>query len=269
MKVFADLHIHTTASDGIYSAEQVIDILEKHSISVFSISDHDTIGSIKQAQAIAADRGMTCIPAVEFSCRYMDKPVHILGYMKDYESVSSFLSIRTSNREERAMAILEKLKAYKMNIDFSTVLEEAGASYAIGRPHIARAMYKMGYIRSLQEAFDRYIGDGKPCFVPKMNFMIKDTVDIIRKAKGIPVLAHPFESQITDMLDEITAFGIEGIEVYTPKNSGGKLDMLKEYAYRNRLLITGGTDFHGDRDYDPFGIDEALFSRFNEKWGQL
>ncbi len=269
MNVYADLHMHTTASDGIYPPEKKIEILKSSNISVFSISDHDTVRSVKSALQCAAENGMTCIPAVEFSCRYRDKPVHILGYMKEYETAAEYLEVRTSDRETRAMAILERLKDFRINVEYSAVLEEAGNSQSIGRPHIARTMFKMGYIRSLQEAFDRYIGDGKPCFVPKMSFEISDTVGIIKQARGIPVLAHPFESSVGDMLEEITAFGVEGIEVYTPKNSGGKIDTLREFAYSRKLLITGGTDYHGDRDYDPFGIDKETYRHFAEKWEAL
>lgn len=269
MNVYADLHVHTTASDGIFTAEKITDILKSRDIQVFSISDHDTTGSISSALKYAEQSGMICIPAVEFSCRYRGKPVHILGYMKDYRKAEEYLTVRTSNRETRAMAILEKLRDFRIEIEYSTVLEEAGSSQSIGRPHIARTMFKMGYIRSLQEAFDRYIGDGKPCFVPKMSFDIKDTVDIIKQAGGIPVLAHPFESSVGDMLEEITAFGVEGIEVYTPKNSGGKIDALRDFANSRKLLITGGTDYHGDRDYDPFGIDRETYMQFAAKWEAL
>ena len=146
---------------------------------------------------------------------------------------------------------------------------EANNAYSLGRPHIARLMYKNGYINSIREAFDKYIGDDKPCYVKKMLFSIDETVDLIHKSRGLASLAHPSESGIMEYIDDIKKMGIDCIEVYTPKNDRKTIDILKNYCANNNLLITGGSDFHGDYDYNPFGIDKINSDIFLEKWEAL
>ncbi len=267
MTVIADLHMHTNNSDGIYPPKQLVKFLKQKKIQIFSITDHDTINGIKDIIDNCSE--MTFIPGIEFSCEYKNKQVHILGYMKNYENVLPYLEIRKQNRIDRAKQILDKLREYNINLNFNELLLEAKDAYSIGRPHIARIMLRNGYISNIREAFDRYIGDNKPCYVKKMLFPIDQTVKLIHDSKGIASLAHPSESGVLDYIDDIKDMGIDGIEVYTPKNDKRTIEVLKLYCLKNNLLITGGSDFHGDYEYTPFGIDRINADKFMIKWEAL
>jgi len=267
--VVADLHLHTNASDGKYSLLVLCELLKINKLKYFSITDHDSIRSIKESIEWAEKNAMTNIPGVEYSTINDGKQVHIIGYMKNYEKAGELLDIRKKDRIERAKKIVSLLNKNNIEIEFEDVLIEARKSESVGRPHIARAMIKNGQIKDIKEAFEKYIGDNKSCYVPKMEFTIKETVDMIHSLKGIAVIAHPFENDAYKDLEEICEAGIDGIEVYTPKNKTYQIDFLVDFAKPKKLLITGGSDFHGENLYSPFGLYNDILQKFLDKWRSL
>ncbi|MGE3063643.1 MAG: PHP domain-containing protein [bacterium] len=267
--VIADLHLHTIASDGRYAPLVLCELLKLNGIKFFSLTDHDSVRSVAEAVEWAEMNGMTNIPGVEYSTFNSGRQIHILGYMKDYKKAGELLDIRKKDRIERAKKMVDLLNENNIKIDFEDVLIEAKESESVGRPHIARAMLKNEQIADLKEAFDRYIGDNKCCYVPKMEFTIRETVEMIHSLRGLAVMAHPFENEAYRDLEEIYSMGIDGLEVYTPKNRVNQIDFLLDFAKPRKLLITGGSDYHGDNIYTPTGLHNDVFEIFLEKWRSL
>lgn len=267
--VIADLHLHTNASDGRYSPLVLCELLKLNNIKYFSITDHDSVRSVKEALEWAENNKMTNVPGVEYSTFHNGRQIHILGYMKDYAKAGELLDVRKKDRIERAKKMVALLNEKNIQIDFEDVLIEAKESESVGRPHIARAMLKNNQISELKEAFEKYIGDNKCCYVPKMEFTIKETVDMIHSLRGIAVIAHPFENEAYKDLEDVYQMGIDGIEVYTPKNKASQIDYLIDFAKPRNLITTGGSDFHGDNLYSPTGLHNDLLEIFYERWKNL
>jgi len=267
--VVADLHLHTNASDGRYAPIVLCELLKINGVKHFAITDHDSIRSVSEAVEWAEGNGMTDIPGVEYSTFNNGRQIHILGYMKEYKKAGELLDVRKKDRIERAKKMVSLLNNQNIMIDFEDVLIEAREAESVGRPHIARAMLKTGAISDIKEAFEKYIGDNKCCYVPKMEFTIRETVDMIHSLRGMAVMAHPFENDAYKDMEEVYAMGIDGIEVYTPKNKTSQIDFLLEFAKPRNLIVTGGSDYHGDSLYSPTGLHNDVYEIFLEKWRSL
>lgn len=269
----ADLHIHTTESDGKLTPTQVVDESFKNNIKLIAITDHDAIAGIDEA--ITRSKfydNVKVIPGIEFSSLYNNKEVHLLGYFIDYKNDKLIdLTNEIKNyRLKRAKKIIAKLNNLGINITIEEVLKESKAEN-IGRPHIARVMIEKNYIKTINEAFDKYIGKNKKAFVERYKLSLEDAINIIHECNGIAVLAHPvlLKVPIKELLDK---FDIDGIEVYHSKleksNSKTYLKIAKEY----NLYITGGSDFHHFNDTSNITIGsssidigslEELLSKYN------
>lgn len=264
--IFADLHLHTKYSDGKLSPYELTSLLVENGIKKCAITDHDSIGAADSGEIAG---GIDCIYGVEFSCRFREISVHVLGYVKSLEYVRPFLKERNEDRLRRAGEMVKKLNDVSVNITLEDVLAEAGNADAVGRPHIARQIIKQGYAQCIEEVFYKYIGDGAPCYVPKFAFKISDTLDIIHESRGLAVVAHPIENNVISVLDELLEYEFDGIEVFTPKNDMKWIEKLCMRAERGRYLITGGSDYHGDKPYVPYGLNEENYGKFLERWGKL
>jgi predicted metal-dependent phosphoesterase TrpH len=246
-----DLHVHSSASDGRFSPEDIVNKAAELGLAVIALSDHDTVDGIAPALLEARKYPrLKVIPAVEISTDMPEGQVHILGYFIDYtdtELVSSLADFRSS-RERRARGMVEKLGNLGMEIDWTRVQEIAGDG-AIGRPHIARAMLEKNYIESFGEAFDRYIGHGGPAYVPRDKMTPAEAVKMILKASGLPVLAHPSTTGDPEkIIDELKAAGLIGIEAYYKDYTAEEIEGWVKLATWHNLIATGGTDYHGIKD---------------------
>lgn len=242
----ADLHCHSTCSDGTFSVEELLLHAQKNGIQGLSITDHDTVGAYPEALTLGKKLGIQVIPGVEFSAHFKEKSVHILGYSFDFTSPSlqSLCERHRLRREERNHLILEKLKTKKIDIQ----PEELAANtplHTIGRPHIAQILVEKGIVPDIASAFRRYIGDGKPCFVQGPTFSMEETLDVIHQAKGLAVLAHPHLQNSRSFVFDILKHPFDGLECeyaqMTPKQNAPWIALAKE----KNLLMTGGSDFHG------------------------
>lgn len=244
---FIDMHTHSTASDGVYSPSQLIDYAIQKGLSGIAITDHDTVDGIEEAieQADTYDN-FILIPGVELSTEYKGDEVHILGYMIDYkaDSLLSVLEYLQSVRNSRAIKIVNRLRDLGLKIDYKGVAQIADGG-VIGRPHIARFLIEKGYVATIEEAFVKYLGKNALAYVPKERLTPKSAIDIIRKAKGISVVAHPgLLKRSQPVLEHLLNIGIDGIEVYHSEHT---IEQSVEYlnlARQNNLLVTGGSDFH-------------------------
>jgi len=243
-----DLHIHTTASDGKYSPDVIVAKAAETGLKYISITDHDTIDGITPAiKAAKSYPGLTLIPGVEISTDLADCEAHILGYFIDYASpdFQKELEKFRDSRLGRGQRMVAKLNELGIKIDWSRVQAIAGDG-AIGRPHVAQAMLEKGYVKTFEEAFDKYIGHGGPAYVEREKMTPQEAVALILSAGGIPVLAHPFTVKDSEaMAAALKEAGLIGIEAYykdnTPEQTAATLELAEKYS----LIATGGTDYHG------------------------
>lgn len=265
----ADLHMHSRASDGLLAPADLIRQAASRGLSIVALTDHDTTTGLQEAADAGERLGVRVIPGVELSTDVERGQLHVLGYgidRRDPTLLATLESLRAS-RQERAQAIIEKLRELGVEIAPERV-RPSQPGEAIGRPHIARAMIEGGSVRSIQEAFDRYIGDGGPAYVPSWRLTPEDAVRLVA-AGGIPVLAHPFSCpDFRERLPELIAAGLEGLEVYYGAHDAEQVSELEELAEKRDLLATGGSDFHGASEADRIralggvNVPERALERF-------
>lgn len=245
----ADLHMHSTYSDGVLTPDLLVDEARQAGVVMLAITDHDTFdGSDK---LLGRDLPVTVIPGVELSLR--DLPgLHLLCYgVTEAAALRSTVCRLGELRLDRARRMLEQLAALGMPLDWKTL--ERKYHGTVGRPHVARAMVHAGYVRCMQEAFDRYLGHGKPAYVPSERLSMAEALPLVTGSGFIPVLAHPYELKQEDhllytLLEKWQGMGLRGIEVYHPSAGSHGYAALDRMARRLGLLVTGGSDFHQEND---------------------
>jgi len=239
-----DLHLHSTASDGKFSPSELVAMALERNLLVMAITDHDTTEGIDEALEAARGTGLEVIPGVEISCDVPHEEVHLLGYYLDHHhpALQGKLRAMRDARLQRAKGILARLAALGFPLPWEMVAELAGEG-SIGRPHIARAMLKMGHVASTDEAFALYIGRNGPAYVERYRISPLDAVSLVKLARGLPVLAHPLK--VTQFLPELAEGGLVGLEVYYNGYSPEDIRELATLARKFDLIPTGGSDFHG------------------------
>ena len=243
-----DLHIHSNASDGQFSPAEIVRKSAELGMTVISLTDHDTVDGVLPAlEAAEAFPSLIVIPGVEISTNVPTGEVHVLGYFIDYtnEELTSTLSRMRDSRQERARSMVARLKNLGLVVDWERVTELAGSG-SIGRPHIAQAMLEKGYISSFAEAFNKYIGWGKPAYVERDKISPAEAVELILRADGLPILAHPFTIDDPEaMIIKLKTVGLVGVEVYYHDSTAEEISRLTKLADRYNLITTGGSDYHG------------------------
>ncbi len=247
----ADLHCHSTCSDGSKTPKELISLAKTIGLSGLSITDHDSIAAYKEASPYAAQLGIELISGVEFSTVHKGDSVHILCYRfpLDSELLQSFCEKHQKRRTNRNLGILQRLVKAGMPIseaDVAACVHQDSQKHTIGRPHIALAMLKKGYVESIQDAFKRFIGEGKSCYEPGESFSTEETIDLIHQAKGLAVIAHPHLVENGSTLKDMLQMPFDGIECYYAKFGPQQNQRWLEIARKKNWLITGGSDYHGD-----------------------
>jgi predicted metal-dependent phosphoesterase TrpH len=246
--MFFDLHIHTNHSDGLFSPEEVVDLATAKNLDGIAITDHDTITGIKIAMEYSKRyNNFIVIPGIEFGCVYDDEEVHILGYFIDYENseLIKLTDILKKSRLNRGVEMINKINELGMKLSLEDVIEFSGEEY-IGRPHIARAMVKKGYISNVSEGFTKFLDRGKPAYADRYKISISETISLIKNVGGISILAHPGLLKNKEIIRHCISMGINGLECIHSKHDEEDTKYLIQIAERNNLIITGGSDFHGD-----------------------
>jgi predicted metal-dependent phosphoesterase TrpH len=243
-----DLHIHSTASDGRLSPEEVVHKSAEQGLTIIALADHDTVAGIAPAlEAAGAFPGLKVIPAIEMSTDVPQGEVHILGYFIDYTSqeLRARLDRMRHSRQDRAQRIVARLRDLGIPVEWQQVQEIAGSG-SIGRPHIAQAMLDRGYVASVKEAFNKYLGRGCPAYVAWEKMAPARAVELIVQTNGLPVLAHPLTvNDLEAMVVELKAVGLVGIEAYYNGYTVEQVSQLVSLARRHHLIVTGGSDYHG------------------------
>lgn len=250
----ADLHVHTTASDGTLTPEETVREAARVGLEAVGIADHDTIAGIAPGLAAGHEVGVIVVPAVEINTDFGSSEIHVLGYYIDpaSESLNENLTLLRNGRLERGRKIVEKLNEIGINISMDRVEEIAGG--AVGRPHIARALVEAGYSRDMNGAFGRYLVRGTPTYVPRYKLTPLQAIEIIRDAGGVPVLAHPGTNKHDEMIPELVENGLVGIEVYHSDHSSFQSKHYLKIAEKYGLIPTGGSDSHGPGNVKTIAI---------------
>lgn len=248
MSVDVDLHLHTTASDGRLSPAEVVSLVAGRGLKHVSISDHDSTEGLAEAFREAEQfDGLRIIPGIELSTDIPGDEIHMLGYFIDYEDeeLQDTLKQFRLGRIDRARGMVEKLADLGIHLEWERVQEIAGDG-AVGRPHIALAMVEKGYCKEPKEAFPEYLGRNGLAYVERAKITPGDAVRMLRKAGGVPVLAHPaYMADLESNLDELKAAGLLGIEVYYANFDQDTIKRLEKLAGQHDLIPCGGSDYHG------------------------
>jgi hypothetical protein len=253
MERYVDLHVHTSFSDSVYSPEEVLKRAKEAGLVAVGICDHDSVGGLRDALNFEDRYGVEVIPGVELSTELDNTEIHLLGYYIDWTDAQFQALLKTIQevRVWRAELMVSKLRDLGINLEFKEVLAESGKG-SVGRPHIARLMVKHGYVSEIQEAFDEYLKYGGPAYVGKYEMHPREAIAHITKLRGIPVLAHMKFSEIEESkFKELVKAGLRGMEVYHAKHSEEESERFLRLAEKYNLLVTGGSDSHGEED--PIG----------------
>lgn len=245
-----DLHTHSTASDGSMSPRELVRYAKEKGLCAIAITDHDTVEGLPDALDEAEKIGLEVIPGLEIGVDFIPE-MHILGYFfnESYSNIREILIRLRKNRDERNPKIIDKLNKMGFSITMREVEDEADG-LVVGRPHIAKVLMQKGYIDSVPEAFDKYLGSGKPAYFKKDRLTPEQGINEIIKSGGVPVLAHPVYlglnmSQLDKLLDTLISYGLKGIEAHYVGNTQDDTGNLLRLAIKHNLLVTGGSDFHG------------------------
>jgi predicted metal-dependent phosphoesterase TrpH len=243
---FADLHVHTACSDGTLTPEQLVKEALARGLSALAIVDHDTTEALGVAIAAAGGTGLEVIPGIELTAQHENQEIHILGYFLDYhnnELLEKLKSVRL-NRIQRVYQIVKNLDELGVKLNPETVFSISGKA-TVGRMHIARALVKEGLVGSTAEAFRKYIGDKSPAYVLGFRLSVPEAIQLIQRAGGVAVLAHPYILHNDALITEFAGYGLQGLEVHYPEHSQSMVNFYLDLAKKLNLLVTGGTDFHG------------------------
>lgn len=264
---YADLHVHTSESDGTFTPVQLIKEGLARGLSAIAIVDHDTVGAIPEAEAAAQGEDLEVISGIELTAQYENQEIHILCYFVDYQDKALLekLELVQLNRIERVHKIVNNLDELGLKIDAQAVFDISGKG-TVGRMHIARALVKEGLVTTTAEAFRKYIGDKSPAYVLGFSLSPSEAINLIKGAGGVAVLAHPYMLHNDELILEFAGYGLQGIEVYYPEHSQSMVNFYLDLAKKLNLLVTGGSDFHGSVKPDiklgaikvPFELVEKL-----------
>jgi Predicted metal-dependent phosphoesterases (PHP family) len=243
----ADLHCHTTASDGLLTPTELVRTAAELGLKGIGVTDHDTIQGWNEAEAAGANYDIQILRGIELSTNWQGKEVHILGYEMNSTSriFNDKLKCLREDREKRMLKILNLLNILGVHLSVKEVQQFAHGE-SIGRPHIAQALVEGGYVRSVPEGFDRYIGIGAPAYVPRFKLTPEEGIKLIRAAHGVAVLAHPGVQRLEEGIESWVEAGLQGIEVIHSKHNADDERIFSALAKEFDLITTGGSDFHGE-----------------------
>jgi predicted metal-dependent phosphoesterase TrpH len=269
-----DLHLHTTASDGRSSPELLIREVIAAGIATFAVADHDTVAAIPVVRRLAEDARLEFVPGVEITAVHNGRDVHMLGYFFDPDSPAllQFLEDSRSDRLRRAREMCEKLAACRAPVSFDELVAQAGptSGRSIARPLVARALVRAGHVATVQEAFDRFLAEGGPAYVPRTGASPAEVVRLIGSAGGIASLAHPGPLGRDELIEPLVQAGLTALECFHSEHDEPTTARYLALARSYDLAVTGGSDFHGagDRRANAFGrtgLPEDCFDRLAER----
>lgn len=262
-----DLHSHTTASDGTLSPAELVSLAQTRGIRTLSVTDHDTMAGVPAAAEAAAAAGIEFLPGVEITAVIEHRDVHLLGYFLDANppGLAPFLEEQRDQRVDRARAMAVRLVDLGVPIDVEMIIEQARADdRAVARPLLARALVDAGHVASEREAYERWIGDGKPAYVHREGTAPAEVVRLISRSGGVSAIAHPGLLRRDDLIPSLAMAGLAAIEVYYPEHDRASQTHYAKLAAQHQLAMCGGSDFHGDdhpraKSFGTVGVPREAF----------
>jgi len=242
-----DLHVHSSASDGVLAPAKVVSLASEGGLDVIAISDHDSVAGVREAQEAARSHAIQVIPALEVSSTAGDRELHILGYFVDpeAESIAAHQERAVRLRDGRMREMVGRLNSAGVAVTMDDVLESSNVPPTmLGRPHLANALVKLGHVPTVPAAFDRYLADGMDAHVPTRLVDPAEAILLIEEAGGLPVWAHPPLDFLPDLLPGLVNAGLRGLEVYRPKARADQILFLERAASEAGLMVSGGSDWH-------------------------
>ena len=247
-----DLHLHSTHSDGTLTPAELVACAKKIRLSAISITDHDTVSATPEALAAGRGLGVEVISGLEISSEHEGVSIHLLGYDLEWQhpDLTAVLGRLQDARTERNRKILENFKGIGITLTYEELQETAGTG-VIGRPHFARLLVNKGIVKNSDQAFGLYLKTGRPAYAPRFLLNLHEAIDIIHRAGGLVVLAHPIQLgysavDLAVFIGHLKKIGLDGIETYYPTQKGKFFKFLKKLATEHDLLQTGGSDYHGN-----------------------
>lgn len=270
-----DLHLHTTASDGRSTPEELVRRAAAKGITTLAVTDHDTVAGIEPVRVAAALCGITVVSGIEITSVHASKDLHMLGYFinENHDELLTFLAAQRADRRRRIEDMLDRLHSLGIDLDRDPLMRQAeGKGKAIGRPVIARALIEGGHARDMSDAFDRFLSPGKAAFVARRGASPAEVVALIARAGGVASFAHPGKLGFDDLIPDLAAAGLPAIEAFHPDHDTQMVMKYQRMADAHRLLVTGGSDDHGpgaDRP-DTLGtidLPESAFAALKARAG--
>lgn len=252
--MLVDFHSHTLESDGTLAPAELAAAMRRRGVEIFSITDHDSLGAYAGLDGAAG--AATVVTGVEINTTYRGNEVHVLGYgfPLDSAAIAETLAANRAQRRRRAQRMVEQLQRAGIDVDMRAVRAEAGhAESSLGRPHVARALVRAGYVSGIEEAFRSLLVAGKPGYVPSSHITPLEAVQVVVRAGGVAVLAHPGRLKDEAIVDELVDAGLAGIETFYPTHEPGQVAHFRELAAHYGLVMTAGSDFH-DARYNARGV---------------
>jgi predicted metal-dependent phosphoesterase TrpH len=265
-----DLHMHTTASDGRCSPRELVDRVAAAGITVMAVTDHDTTAAVAEVQALAKARGIEAHAGIEITAVEDGRDIHMLGYFLNPAEprLIEFLRVQRETRVKRVHEIAAKLAELGVPIDLQALLDEAqrNVGRSIGRPQVARALQRAGHVADTREAFDRFLSNDGPAFVSRPGSSPEVVISLIHRAGGVASLAHPGRTRIDSRIKPLSLAGLDAIEVYHSDHDQAAIERYHRMASELGLLMTGGSDFHGDPAH---GIEPGASTLPPVEWERL
>jgi 3',5'-nucleoside bisphosphate phosphatase len=270
-----DLHLHTTASDGLLHPAELVDMAWRAGIKTMSVTDHDTVAAVAEVAAAAGASGIGFVPGIEITAVHEHRDVHMLGYFfdKDDLNLAAFLERQRSDRVRRVSAMADRLAEMGKPIDRERLLSERKPGRSVGRPMVAKALVRAGHVTDTRQAFDLLIGEGKPAFIPRTGPAPADAIAIVAKAGGIASLAHPGLLKRDDLIPGMVGAGLAAVEAFHSDHDAATTQHYVALAQRMGIAVSGGSDYHGDKErrraaFGTIGLTPDLFDRLSERAGK-
>ncbi|HKY21701.1 MAG TPA: PHP domain-containing protein [Vicinamibacterales bacterium] len=267
-----DLHLHTTASDGLCEPAVLVDLAWRAGIRTMSVTDHDTIAALCEVEHAATAAGIAFVPGIEITAVHEGRDVHVLGYFFDRSdtALSGFLEQQRADRVRRINLMADRLASMGKTIDREAILASRPRGESVGRPMVAKALVKAGHVTDARQAFDQLIGEGKPAFIPRSGAAPAEVVAIINRAGGVASLAHPGLLRRDDLIPAMIDAGLTAVEAFHSEHDVTTTEHYLALADRHRILVSGGSDYHGEKErrraaFGTVGLPRDRFERLSAR----
>ncbi|HUP40126.1 MAG TPA: PHP domain-containing protein [Vicinamibacterales bacterium] len=267
-----DLHLHTTASDGLCEPTVLVDLAWRAGIRTMSVTDHDTTAALSEVERAATASGIAFVNGIEITAVHDGRDVHMLGYFfnRDDEALAAFLEQQRADRVRRVGEMIDKLADLGKPVDRAALMAPRARGKSIGRPMVAHALVKAGHVLDTRQAFDQLIGEGRPAFIRRCGPSPTDVISIINRAGGVASVAHPFLLKRDDLIPDMISAGLTAVEAFHSEHDAAATEHYLTFAERNGIVVSGGSDYHGEKErrkaaFGTIGLPQDRFDQLKSR----